>query len=301
MSADDGSLDRRAFFVTALSSGVALAVAAETRSAVASTPSDGLVAGEVKIAVDGGEVPAYRAAPEGKARPPVVLVVHEIFGVHEHIQDVCRRLARLGYMAIAPELFARQGDVSKLKDVKEIIDKVVSKVPDAQVLSDLDATLAWAGRAGGDTSRAAVMGFCWGGRITWLYAAHNRLLPPGVAFYGRLVGAPSALHPAHPVDVAASLYVSVLGLYGGADTGIPPESVEQMRRALPDRPPRSELVVYPGAPHAFFADYRPSYRRAEASPHLISKKWLKNGWFFTIRSKAAMRRRSHSSRIVGMA
>lgn len=264
MSATPDAIDRRAFVVTALSSGIAVAVAAEAGAASAATPSDGLVAGEVKIPVDGGEVPAYRAAPKGKERPPIVLVVHEIFGVHEHIQDVCRRLAKLGYMAVAPELFARQGDASRLQDVKEIIAKIVSKVPDAQVLSDLDATLAWAARAGGDPSRAAVMGFCWGGRITWLYAAHNSLLRAGVAFYGRLVGATDPLHPRHPVDVAPSLYVSVLGLYGGADDGIPQESVEQLRRALPDRAPRSEVVVFPGAPHAFFADYRPSYRREAA-------------------------------------
>ncbi|MCC6644038.1 MAG: dienelactone hydrolase family protein [Polyangiaceae bacterium] len=257
-------LDRRAFVVSTLSSGFALAVAAEAGSATASTSAEGLVAGAVAIPVAGGEVPAYRAAPKGASRAPVVLVVHEIFGVHEHIQDVCRRLAALGYLAVAPELFARHGDASKLKTSKEILEQIVSKVPDREVLADLDATLSWAGGHGGDTSRAAVVGFCWGGRVTWLYAAHNPLLRAGVAFYGRLVGATDALRPRHPVDVAASLYVSVLGLYGGADDGIPQSSIDAMRAALPDRAPRSQIVVYPGAPHAFFADYRPSYRKDTA-------------------------------------
>ena len=256
-------LDRRAFVVTTLSTGFALAVAPSADFPVV-TDSVGLTAGEVKIPVGDGEMPAYRAMPAGGKALSIVLVVQEIFGVHEHIRDVCRRLAKLGYLAVAPELFARQGDVSKMKDVKEIIANVVSKVPDAQVMSDLDATLAWASKNGGDPSRAAITGFCWGGRITWLYAAHNALLRAGVAWYGKLVGPADELHPKHPVDLAPNLYVSVLGLYGGADEGIPQDSVDKMKSALPQRAPHSEIVVFPDAPHAFFADYRASYRKAAA-------------------------------------
>jgi carboxymethylenebutenolidase len=185
--------------------------------------------------------------------------------VHEHIKDVCRRFAKAGCFAVAPELYARQGDVAGLKDIREIVAKVVDKVPDAQVMSDLDATLAWAAKSGtADTTRATVTGFCWGGRITWLYAAHNPTLKAGVAWYGRLVGEPTELQPKHPVDVAARLRVPVLGLYGGKDEGIPLDTVERMRTALAAGKSGSEIVVYPDAPHGFHADYRPSYREATA-------------------------------------
>jgi len=195
----------------------------------------------------------------------VVLVVQEIFGVHEHIKDVCRRFAQEGYCAIAPELYARQGDVSKFTDHREIFAQVVSKVPDAQVMADLDATVAWATKSGsGDAARVGVTGFCWGGRITWLYAAHNPTLKAGVAWYGRLTGQPNELQPQHAVDVAADLKAPVLGLYGGKDQGIPPEDVERMRAALAAAKQPSEIVVFPAAPHGFNADYRPSYRAADA-------------------------------------
>jgi len=222
----------------------------------------------VKIPVADGNIPAYRAQPAGGKNLPVVLVVQEIFGVHEHIKDVCRRLAKLGYLAIAPELYARQGDVSKMTDFKKIIETVVSKVPDVQVMSDLDATVAWAKASGaGDTAKLGITGFCWGGRIVWLYAAHNPALKAGVAWYGRLVppGAPDELHPKHPVDVAAALKSPVLGLYGGADNGIKPEHVEQMRQALKAAGKTDEIVVYPDTPHAFFADYRDTYRPEPAA------------------------------------
>ncbi len=196
---------------------------------------------------------------------PVVLVVQEIFGVHEHIKDVCRRLAKSGYLAVAPELYARQGDVSRSKDVQEILSTVVSKVPDAQVMSDLDAAGAWAAGTGkADTNRLAITGFCWGGRITWLYCVHNPKVKAGAAWYGRLVGQASELTPAHPVDLAAALQVPVLGLYGGADQGIPLDTVERMRAALASGKSGSEIVVYPDAPHGFNADYRPSYRKDAA-------------------------------------
>jgi len=219
----------------------------------------------VKVPVAGGEIPAYRALPAGAGPFPVVLVVQEIFGVHEHIRDVCRRFAKAGYLALAPELFARQGDVSRITDVQEIVATVVSRVPDAQVMADLDAAVAFAGRGGrGDTARLAITGFCWGGRIVWLYAAHNPRLKAGAAWYGRLGGATDPLHPKHPLDVAGELKAPVLGLYGGADAGIPGDSVEQMRAALRAAGGPSEIVVYAGAPHGFHADYRDSYREEPA-------------------------------------
>jgi carboxymethylenebutenolidase len=260
--------DRRGFVVTTLASGYALAVrpvAAETIK----TSDEGLEAGEVKISVKDGEIPAYRAMPNKGGPFPVVLVVQEIFGVHEHIKDICRRLAKLGYLAIAPELYAREGDVSKETDIQKIISTVVSKVPDEQVLSDLDAAAAWAKKSGkGDTSKLAVTGFCWGGRIVWLYAAHNPDLKAGVAWYGRLVGMADDLHPKHPLDLAASLKAPVLGLYGGADMGIPVDTVEKMQKSLKEAKQPSEIIVYPDTPHGFNADYRPSYREDKA----------KDGW-----------------------
>ena len=201
--------------------------------------------------------------PEKGKSFPVVLVVQEIFGVHEHIKDICRRFAKLGYMAIAPELYARQGDVSKLQ-MNEIMS-VVSKVPDAQVMSDLDAAVEWAKKSGkGDTAKLAITGFCWGGRIVWLYSAHNKDLKAGIAWYGRLVGDKDELHPKYPVDLVLSLHAPVLGLYGGADNGIPLKTIETMRAALKEANSPSEVVVYPDAPHAFYADYRSTYRKEPA-------------------------------------
>ena len=261
---ETAGVTRREFVVGMLASGFALAVqpvAAETIS----TDAAGLVAGEIRIPAADGETPGYRAMPATGKAFPVVLVVQEIFGVHEHIKDVCRRLAKLGYMALAPELYARQGDVSKIADFKEILTTVVAKVPDAQVMSDLDATVAWARSSGlADTARLGITGFCWGGRITWLYAAHNPQVKAAVAWYGRLVGSPSELQPKNPIDIAASLKAPVLGLYGGDDQGIPLTSVEQMRAALKTAGNPSEIVVYPDTPHAFHADYRPSYRKEPA-------------------------------------
>ena len=250
---------RREFVTTVLASGFALAVQPVGAKTI-TTDSAGLTAGEVKIAVGDGSIPAYRAMPETGKNFPVVLVVQEIFGVHEHLKDLCRRFAKLGYLAIAPELYARQGDVSKLSGADEILRKVVSRVPDAQVMSDLDAASDWAGKTGkGDAARLGITGFCWGGRIVWLYAAHQPRLKAGVAWYGRLDGDRSALQPRYPIDVAGSLEAPVLGLYGGKDQGIPQESVERMLAALKAADNRSEIVVYPDAPHGFHADYRPSY------------------------------------------
>lgn len=257
-------VSRRGFVVTALATGFAISVCPVSAETI-TTDTAGLTAGEVKIPVADGEMPAYRAMPAAGQAFPVVLVVQEIFGVHEHIKDLCRRLAKRGYLAVAPELYARQGDVSKLTEIPEIISKVVSKVPDAQVMSDLDATVAWARKSGqGNTAKLAVTGFCWGGRIVWLYSTHNPELKAGVAWYGRLVGQADPLHPKHPLELAASLKAPVLGLYGGADMGIPNDTVEQMQKALKEANKPSEIVLYPDTPHGFNADYRPTYRQMPA-------------------------------------
>ena len=256
-------LTRRTMLVSTLSVGFAAAVQPVTAETLA-TDSAGLEAGEVKIPTADGDIPAYRAMPSAAGPHAVVLVVQEIFGVHEHIRDVCRRFAKQGYCAIAPELYARQGDVSKYTDYRDIISNVVSKVPDAQVMSDLDATTRWAGDHGGDAKRVGVTGFCWGGRIVWLYSAHSPTLKAGVAWYGRLVGTTNELQPTYPIDVAAKLKAPVLGLYGGKDDGIPMPDVERMQAALKAAKSPSKIVVFPDAPHGFHADYRPSYRPEDA-------------------------------------
>jgi carboxymethylenebutenolidase len=229
------------------------------------TDANGLLAGEVKIPVQGGNIPAYRACPTKGRDFPVVLVVQEIFGVHEHIKDICRRFAKAGYCAVAPEMFSRQGDVSKMTDVQEIMTKVVSKVPDAQVMGDLDAAVAWALRdSHGDSRRITIAGFCWGGRIAWLYAAHNPKLKAGAAWYGKVEGDKSALTPRNPLDFVGALKAPVIGFYGGKDASIPVESVNKMKAALKVTDDPSEIVIYPEAGHGFNADYRPTYN-AEAA------------------------------------
>jgi carboxymethylenebutenolidase len=227
------------------------------------TDSEGVSAGMIEVPTIDRPIPAYRAAPADRAKAPVVLVVQEIFGVHEHIKDVCRRLAKLGYMAIAPELFVRQGDVSQLKSIDEV-RAVVAKVPDHQVLSDLDAAIVWAKDNGGDVKRLAITGFCWGGRITWLYAAQQPQIKAAVAWYGRLVGNTTPLTPQNPIDVVDILKAPVLGLYGGKDEAIPADTIASFREALKRAGKPSEIEVYPDAGHAFFADYRPSYRKDAA-------------------------------------
>ena len=273
LNSDSGSApSRRTVLKTsALGVGYAATAVGMHGTAVAQTAiktsSDGLTAGEVMVDVAGFKVPAYVARPAGKSNLPVVLVVSEVFGVHEYIADTARRFAKAGYLAIAPELFMRQGDPTKYNVIADLIREVVSKVPDAQAMADLDGMVAWAGKNGGDVSKVAVTGFCWGGRITWLYAAHSKSVKAGVAWYGRLVGAPNDLQPKNPVDLVASINGPVLGLYGGADTGIPLDTVERMKTALKDgsaAAKKSEFVVYDGAPHAFHADYRPSYRKEPA-------------------------------------
>ena len=256
-------IDRRRFVHTALGSGFAAAALPVMAQTVVKTDSQGLLAGEVDIPVGSFKMPAYRAAPAGKSRAPVVLVISEIFGVHEYIADVARRFAKAGYFAIAPELFVRQGDASAYGEIAKLISEVISKVPDAQVMNDLDACLQWARGEGANAETAGITGFCWGGRITWLYAA----LKAGVAWYGRLAGEPSALNPRHPLNLAAQLQAPVLGLYGEKDSGIPLDGVNQMKAALAAGSAsarKSDIVVYPDAPHAFHADYRPSFRKEAA-------------------------------------
>jgi len=261
-------LDRRDFIKVALGTGFAVAAMPVVAQNVIKTDTAGLTAGTITLDVAGQAVPVYRAQPEGKTNLPVVLVISEIFGVHEHIADVARRFAKLGYLALAPDLFVRQGDPQKVASIAELQRDIIAKTPDAQVMTDLDALVAWAKANNGNPDKIAITGFCWGGRVTWLYAAHNPAIKAGVAWYGRLVGTTSANTPRHPVDIAPSLTVPVLGLYGLKDTGIPQESVEAMKAALAKGANKSTFVVYPNSGHAFHADYRPSYVEADA----------KDGW-----------------------
>ena len=262
-------VSRRGFVVTSLASGFALAVQPVCAQTMITTDTNGLLANEVKIPVAGGDIPGYAAMPARGGPFPTVLVIQEIFGVHEHIKDVCRRLAKLGYFAAAPALYAREGDVSGMSDIQEIISKVVSKVPDAQVASDLDATAAWAkGTGKADTTRLGVTGFCWGGRQVWLYAAHNPNVKAAVAWYGAVKRPGTDLQPKNPLDLVGQLKAPVLGLYGGADPGIPVDTLAEMKTALKAAHNPSEIIIYPDTPHGFNADYRPSYRPDQA----------KDGW-----------------------
>lgn len=262
---------RRTALKTALGVGYAAAAMPIMAQTAIKTPSTGLTSGEGIYDVDGFMVPFFYAAPEGKKNLPVILVIQEIFGVHEYIADTCRRFAKAGYLAIAPELYARQGDPTKYGEMAKLMAEVVSKVPDAQVMEDLDRAVKWAGENGGNLKNVGITGFCWGGRITWLYAQHSQNVKAGVAWYGRLVGTASELTPKHPVDLAAGIKAPVLGLYGGQDGGIPLTTVNQMKDALAEAGAKgnkaakaSEFVVYPQAPHAFHADYRPSFRKDAA-------------------------------------
>jgi carboxymethylenebutenolidase len=265
--APQGDFSRRGFVIASLGTGFALAVQPVSAETI-TTDSNGLVAGEVSIPVADGHIPAYRAMPATGGPFPTVIVIQEIFGVHEHIKDLCRRLAKVGYFAAAPALYARQGDTSTMSDIPAIL-KVVATVPDAEVTSDLDATLAWAkGQKAADTTRIGVTGFCWGGRQTWLYAVHNPHLKAAVAWYGPVAGTPDALHPKTVLDAAKDLKVPMLGLYGAADQGIAVADVEKLRAELVQLKKPIEIVIYPDTPHGFNADYRPSYRPAAA----------KDGW-----------------------
>ena len=258
---------RRTAIKAAIGVGYAASVMPIMAQTAIKTPTDGLTVGEVTIDVKGFKMPAYRAQPAGKTNLPVVLVLSEVFGVHEHIADVANRFARAGYLALAPELFVRQGDAQSYGEISKLLAEVVNKVPDAQVIADLDATVTWAGANGGDLKRVGVTGFCWGGRQTWLFAAHSKHIKAAVAWYGRILGESNALMPKNPIDIATELNGPVLGLYGGADSGIPLDTVELMKTALSKgnaASKASQFVVYPDTPHAFHADYRPTYRKAAA-------------------------------------
>ena len=263
------ALGRREFFATSIFAAGMFAAAVTPISAQTriTTDNQGLIEGEVKIPVADGEIPAYRAMPDTKNKKfPVVLVIHEIFGVHEWIQDVSRRFAKLGYMAVAPALYARQGDVKTIKEIRELQRDIFSKIPDAQAMSDLDATVAWAKKNSGNTKKLSITGFCWGGRITWLYAAHNRDVDAGAAWYGRLVPGEqkNPVQPTMPLDIAKDLKVPVIGFYGGLDRGIPVDTVQRMQDELKKGKSKSEIVVYPNADHGFHADYRATFNK-EAS------------------------------------
>ena len=268
----EAGANRRTALKAALGVGYAASAMPIMAQTAIKTSSDGLKTGETNFEVNGFKVPAYFAAPEGKKNLPVVLVVQEIFGVHEYIADTARRFAKAGYLAIAPDLYARQGDVRKYTETAKLMSELVSKVPDAQVMSDLDGAVKWADANGGNLKKVAITGFCWGGRITWLYAEQSKNVKAGVAWYGRLVGTSSAVTPKHPLELAAGLNAPVLGLYGGQDAGIPLTTVNQMKDAMAEAAAKgnkaakaSEFVVYPQAPHAFHADYRPSYRKEAAA------------------------------------
>lgn len=267
----EAGASRRTALKVALGLGYAAAAMPIMAQTAVKTSADGLMAAEGIYDVDGFSVPFYYAAPEGKKNLPVILVIQEIFGVHEYIADICRRLAKAGYLAIAPELYARQGNPATYKEMAKLMAEVVSKVPDVQVMADLDGAVQWAGDNGGNVKKVGITGFCWGGRITWLYAQHSTHVKVGVAWYGRLVGTASALTPKHPLDQASQLKAPVLGLYGGDDRGIPLTTINQMKDALAEAGTQgnkaaqaSEFVVYRDAPHAFHADYRPSYRKDAA-------------------------------------
>lgn len=274
---------RRTALKAALGVGYAAAAMPIVAQTAIRTSTEGLRAGEASFEVNGFKVPAYFAAPAGQTNLPVVLVVQEIFGLHEYIADVARRFAKAGFLAVAPDLFARQGDARSYTDIPKLQAEIVSKVPDAQVMADLDGAVQWASANGGDARKVGINGFCWGGRIVWLYA-QQRPIHAGVAWYGRLGGNSTPMTPRHPLDGAAELKAPVLGLYGGADTGIPLTSVEQMKQALAQAgtqgnraAAQSRFVVYPEAPHAFHADYRPSYRQQAADDGFQrAVAWLRN-------------------------
>ena len=267
----ESGASRRTALKAALGVGYAAAAMPIMAQTAIKTSAEGLKTGQTTFEVNGFKVPAFYAAPAGKTNLPVILVIQEIFGVHEYIADTCRRFAKAGYMAVAPDMFARQCDASKYTEIAKLMSEVVAKVPDDQVMADLDGAVKWAVGNGGNAQKVGITGFCWGGRITWLYAEKSSNVKAGVAWYGRLVGTASALTPQHPLQLAGSLKAPVLGLYGGQDAGIPLTTVNQMKDALAEAGAKgnkaaqaSEFVVYPQAPHAFHADYRPSYRKDAA-------------------------------------
>ena len=272
-------VSRRGFFMTASAAAAAgyTLAAGPVRAQAITTDTTGLKAGDATVKVNGGDMPVYFARPEKAKNPPVILVAMEIFGLHEYIKDVTRRLAKLGAFAIAPDYYFRKGDLTKITEMSQLIPQVNAK-PDTELFSDLDATVAWAKSQGGNTGKLAILGFCRGGRTVWEYAAHNKNLKAGVAFYGSLVDPPAqkAIWPKSPSELAAEVKAPVLGLYGAADQGIPVDQVNAMKEALAKAKKTAEFKIYPDAPHGFHADYRPSYRKAAAEDAWkLAIDWLK--------------------------
>ncbi len=257
-------LARRGMMMSGLISGLTLATT-RVEAQVIHTDSAGIEAGDVKIPTSDGELPGYFAKPVGPGPFPIVLVNEEIFGVHEYIKDICRRFAKLGYAAVAPEVYARIGDLSKMTDVGQIVSQVVSKEPDATLLADLDSAVKFAASKGGDINRLGVTGFCRGGRSTWLFATHNPNVKAAVAWYGPVLGTPTEIQPKNVIDVADQIKCPLLGLYGGMDTGIKPDDVQAAAAKARAAGKTVEIVIYPDAPHGFHADYRPSYKAADAA------------------------------------
>lgn len=258
-----GGIGRRTFLMTTLMTGFTTAVA-RAQTAPIHTDTNGLDAGEAQIPIADGHLPGYYARPSGPGPFPIVLVIEEIFGVHEYIKDICRRFAKLGYLAVSPELYARIADLSKMSDAHEIVSKVISKAPDTLVLSDLDSTANWAFANHGDPNRLGVTGFCRGGRDTWLYAEHNPRLKAAVAWYGPVKGAVSEIQPHTPTDEAAALRCPLLGLYGGRDESIHPADVQAAAQIARDAGHTVEIKMFPQAGHGFHADYRATYDRDAA-------------------------------------
>lgn len=270
-------LARRGFVMTALASGFAAASDPVLAQAI-TTDTKGIKTAEVMVKVADGQIPAYVAHPAKPGKYPTILVIQEIFGVHEHIKDMCRRYAKQGYYAIAPEMYARQGDVSKLTDIGAIISTVVSKVPDAQVCADLDAAMAFAKASKfANTDRAGLVGYCWGGRIAWVYANHNPKLKAAVSYYGLLDGFKEpTLRPTDPIDYGDKIKVPVLGLYSGIDAFVKQETIAKMRGLINQSGSGSEIVVFPNVDHGFNADYRPSYDKSAATyAQKLANDWLK--------------------------
>jgi carboxymethylenebutenolidase len=275
-------VSRRSFFMTASAAAAAgyTLCAGPVRAQVITTDTTGLKAGDATVKVNGGDMPVYYARPEKAKNPPVVLVAMEIFGVHEYIKDVTRRLAKAGAFAIAPNYYFRSGeDLTKITEMPKLMP-IVNAKPDAELLADLDATAAWAKSQGGNTGKLAILGYCRGGRTVWEYAAHNKNLKAGVAFYGSLVDPPAQKEggkwPKSPTELAPDMKAPVLGLYGAADQGIPVAQVEAMKEALAKAKKKAEFKIYPDAPHGFHADYRPSYRKEAAEDGWkMAIEWLK--------------------------
>ncbi|WP_245257541.1 dienelactone hydrolase family protein [Methylocapsa acidiphila] len=259
-----GRFSRRRFMTSSAAAAAGYTLAAgPVRADVVKTDADGLIAEDAKIKVSDGELPVYFARPAKSEKPPIILVAQEVFGLHEHIRDVTRRLAKLGAFAVAPDYYFRKGDLTKISDIQQLLQLVNTK-SDAELFSDLDATVAWAAAQGGDPDRLGIIGFCRGGRTVWVYATHNPNLKAGVAFYGSLKDPPRDGAPKNAIDLAGEVKAPVLGLYGGEDAGIPVEQVEEIKEKLRAAGKRAEFKIYPNAPHGFFADYRPSYRKDAA-------------------------------------